>query len=250
VCTRARRAHDARFCRAERDGHRARAEVQGCGLLSRKQKAEQDYGTCKLYTLPDRTSLWIYEGGYTVARTPEGVEVSYFEDENGISSRTIHVPSGRICTVDEAGSISWGVLKEQAPDFRLGTLGNTKKRVRLSDLRGKVVLLDFWASWCEPCMEGLPETEALYQAFKDRGLMVFGINVEGDERQAAAAVKSVGITFPVLMGDPDAEGEFNFSCKQISDYRLDGIPAWFLIDKDGVIQRMNGIDEEAIEELL
>ncbi|MGA2641746.1 MAG: TlpA disulfide reductase family protein [Spirochaetia bacterium] len=124
------------------------------------------------------------------------------------------------------------------------------RTIRLADFRGRVVLLDFWASWCQPCMKRLPDTEALYQKLKGRGLEVFGINIEGDTSRAEGAVKSLGLTFPVLMGEPDEHGRFNWTSRQITDYRINAIPTMFLIDKQGVIQKAGDVKEEDVEKCL
>ena len=99
-------------------------------------------------------------------------------------------------------------------------------------------------------MKRLPDTEALYQKLKGRGLEVFGINIEGDTSRAEGAVKSLGLTFPVLMGEPDEHGRFNWTSRQITDYRINAIPTMFLIDKQGVIQKAGDVKEEDVEKCL
>ena len=72
-----------------------------------------------------------------------------------------------------------GMLQQEAPAFALKDLDG--KEVRLMSLRGKTVLIDFWASWCRPCVEALPHIQKLHEEFKEKGLVVLGINAEPAE---------------------------------------------------------------------
>jgi thiol-disulfide isomerase/thioredoxin len=203
-----------------------------------------------LYRLADKTNVWIYTDGYIIAETPEGVSIHVFSKEGAEQSRTFFLPSGRSASFYTGQPLVWSLAKEQAPDFTLPVLGSPGKTVKLSDLRGKIVVLDFWASWCGPCMRALPDTEALYKKLKDKGLLVYAVNVEGDEAKASAAAKSLGLTIPVLMAKPDAKGQYNWSSQQIADYRVSGIPRVFLIDKDGIVQKIDFITEEVLGKYL
>jgi len=208
----------------------------------------KDFGAQKFYRLPDSTKIWIFASGYTVVETPDKATIRIYIEKGVEYGRELTLPSGRMCAVDAEGTIEWGVVMEKAPDFSLRALGSGA-RVRLSDAKGKLALLDFWASWCGPCMDTLPETEALYEKYKDRGLVVYGINIEGDAAKASKAAKYLGLTFPVLMAEPDAQGEYDWNCAQVEDYRVHAIPALFLIDADGTIVALNP-DEEEIEKRL
>jgi peroxiredoxin/outer membrane lipoprotein-sorting protein len=117
------------------------------------------------------------------------------------------------------------LLNRPAPDFELKTLDG--QRVRLGDLRGKPVLLSFWASWCGPCRRELPDLVRLYGEFKDRGLFLAGINDEGKGTARRYAQKA-GLTFTIL----DDSGE-----KVNRLYRVRSIPSTFLIDRDGKVVR-------------
>lgn len=98
------------------------------------------------------------------------------------------------------GASPAGRARATAPDFELETLrGDT---VRLADHLGRdVVLLDFWATSCEPCLAELPELEALHRKYGPRGLVVLGIAIDGPDSIAAvrAEVRKLGVTFPVLL---------------------------------------------------
>jgi peroxiredoxin/tetratricopeptide (TPR) repeat protein len=111
-----------------------------------------------------------------------------------------------------------------APDFQLSTLD--KKTVRLADLKGKVVVVNFWATWCGPCVAELPQLQKSYDAHKSNPRVVF-IAVSVDENRAAVRpfVERNGLKM-VVAYDDGAAGR----------YQLDGVPATFIIDRDGVIQ--------------
>ncbi len=111
-----------------------------------------------------------------------------------------------------------------APPFTLTLFDG--KNVRLQDLRGKVVFLNFWASWCPPCRAEAKELEASWQKFKDKDIVFVGINIQDKEVDALAFIKEFGITFP---GGRDATG------KIAVDYGVWGIPEAFFIDPAGKI---------------
>lgn len=86
------------------------------------------------------------------------------------------------------------------PDFQLETL--TGETARLSDHLGKeVVLVDFWATFCEPCLASMPHLDALYKKYKDKGLVVLGISIDGPDSisQVRNEVQKLGVTFPILL---------------------------------------------------
>jgi len=117
------------------------------------------------------------------------------------------------------------LLNQTAPDFELKSLDGD--RVRLEDLRGKPVLLTFFASWCGPCRHELPDMVKLYQSFKDQGLQVIGVNDEGKGTARRFAEES-GVPFTVL----DDSGE-----KVHRAYRVWNIPVTFVIDSNGKVVR-------------
>jgi peroxiredoxin len=112
-----------------------------------------------------------------------------------------------------------------APDFTLSTPSGAS--LSLAELHGKVVLLNFWATWCVPCRKEMPAIEALYQRYKDRGLEVVAISL--DKIAAApveAFVKEVGVTYRVVL-DP--------TWATARTYGVRGLPATFLIDRAGQV---------------
>ncbi len=114
-----------------------------------------------------------------------------------------------------------------APDFALKTLEG--KTVRLSDLRGKkVVLLNFWATWCPPCRLEMPTMQRIYSDYKDKGFEVLAINIEPDATEEIREfIQELRLTFPILL-DPDM--------KVTRKYRLIGLPVSMLIDRQGIIR--------------
>ena len=122
-------------------------------------------------------------------------------------------------------------LKEgnRAPDFHLETLEGTE--LKLSDLKGKIVFLNFWASWCPPCKSELPHMQNFYEAKKENNIEILAVNLTTAERNAddlGAFIKSYGITFPVLL---DIKGEVG------QTYQAFTIPTSYLIDKQGIIRK-------------
>jgi peroxiredoxin len=88
------------------------------------------------------------------------------------------------------------------PDFTLATPEG--KKISLRDFRGKVVFLNFWASWCVPCREEMPAMEKLYQEFKDKGFVILAVNVKDRKQDAVSFVKELKITYPIAI-DPDGQ---------------------------------------------
>lgn len=117
-----------------------------------------------------------------------------------------------------------------APDFTLPNAGGRK--VSLKDYRGKVVFLNFWATWCESCRDEMPSMERLYQEFKGKGLEIVAVNVKEKRQDARAFAKQFKLTYPILL---DPEGEVGLL------YGAFGLPATYLIDRNGVaLARMWG----------
>lgn len=113
-------------------------------------------------------------------------------------------------------------LSGPATDF---TLKSTEgKNVRLSDLRGRVVMLNFWASWCGPCRQEMPLLDRLSQRYEPAGFTLLGINVEADSKAADQLLKEIPVSFPVLY-DPTS--------KVSETYKVDAMPSTVLVDCDG-----------------
>ncbi|WP_264738245.1 TlpA disulfide reductase family protein [Cytobacillus firmus] len=128
-----------------------------------------------------------------------------------------------------------------APDFELSDMeGNP---VKLSDYRGKAVLLNFWASWCPPCRAEMPHMEKLYNKYKDENFDILAVNLTNTEKNSGDAekfVKELGLTFTIPM---DVKGEAG------SDYNIMAYPTSYFIDSDGVIREkvLGALNEEYME---
>ncbi|MCK9420696.1 MAG: redoxin domain-containing protein [Nitrospirae bacterium] len=113
-----------------------------------------------------------------------------------------------------------------APEFSLNDLSGNK--VNLSDYKGKVILINFWATFCVPCKAEMPSLNNLFLAFKNNGLIVLAISTDDSEKPVQSFIKEKAIAFPVLM-DKDQEVYFDL-------YGVLGLPTSFLIDRDGIIR--------------
>ena len=115
-----------------------------------------------------------------------------------------------------------------APDFRLNT--PTNDAVRLSDLRGRYVLLNFWASWCGPCRSETPDLQEFFEEHGEGGLTILGVNQQEPANVAAAFAADFDVTYPIVL---DLDGSVNVG------YRTSiGLPISFLIDPDGIVMEI------------
>ena len=135
-------------------------------------------------------------------------------------------------------------LGHQYTDFEAPILdkkGNFSNTAKLSDYvsKNKVVLLDFWASWCTPCINEIPNLKAAYKKFKSKGFEIVSVSVDDETEDWVKAVKDNGLTWVQLWnGDEDLENS------PAMDYVISAIPATFLIDADGTIIGRNLRDNE------
>ncbi len=111
----------------------------------------------------------------------------------------------------------------------------------LASMRGKVVLLDFWATWCGPCRESMPELERIYRAYRPLGFEIVAISNE-DANKVKQFLKTVNTSYPVLI---DREGKINMM------YGISGYPNEILIDKNGRIAfQSTGFDEKGLQDAI
>ena len=137
-------------------------------------------------------------------------------------------------SADRAGTSTAGEISAPregflAPDFSLSTPeGET---FTLSELRGKAVLVNLWATWCPPCRAEMPAMQKLYDEYKDQGFVVLAINMTYQDNPAAVVpfVQENGLTFPILLEGTGEVGE---------TYELRSLPSSFFIDRNGIIQEV------------
>jgi peroxiredoxin len=127
-----------------------------------------------------------------------------------------------------------GTVPAAAPDFTLKTLAGDE--IVLSKLKGTVVLLDFWATWCAPCRESIPHLIHLQKTYQEKGFKVIGISIDKEKDSDALGhyVKSMDIPYPVVLASDEVTRQYGVS----------GIPATFLIDREGKIrEKVVGFNE-------
>jgi len=112
-----------------------------------------------------------------------------------------------------------------APDF--ASKSDSGRNVRLSELRGQVVLINFWASWCGPCRQELPLLNKIYARYRAAGFMLLAVNVDDNRKDADAMLKRLDLRFPILF-------DGNKSVAKL--YGVDTMPATLLIDRDGRVR--------------
>ena len=111
---------------------------------------------------------------------------------------------------------------QPAPEWNLKTPDG--KAVKLSELKGKVVVMDFWASWCGPCVAAMPSIQRIHEKFKDKPVAVYGLNT-GDNQDPAKFMQSKGLTYNLLV-KAESAGQA---------YAVSGIPAFFIVGQDGTL---------------
>jgi cytochrome c biogenesis protein CcmG, thiol:disulfide interchange protein DsbE len=121
-------------------------------------------------------------------------------------------------------------LGTKAPDFKAYTLDSVPKQKTLADYRGRVLMINVWATWCLPCRVEMPSIEALNKEYAPKGLKIVAVSIDdpGTDSTIRAFVKQYGLTFEVLH---DPQGKISEA------YDITGYPETFILGKDGVIRR-------------
>lgn len=134
------------------------------------------------------------------------------------------------------------VVGREAPDFQLPDLND--KPLKLSDYRGKVVFLNFWATWCKPCTSEMPAMQTVYDQLRDKDFVVLAVNELEDEAKVREHIQQYKHTFPVLL---DRENQV------ANQYGVFGLPVSVFIDRQGVVQEyIKGglLTEEKIQQIV
>lgn len=151
---------------------------------------------------------------------------------------------GLALTAVAATSLALSGLEGQpAPDFALRS--STGENLRLSEYRGDVVMINFWATWCGPCRQEMPLLDELYQRYERVGFNLLGVNIDDDSRRAMQMIDELGVAFPVLF---DSE-------KQVSElYDVEAMPVTVIVDREGNVRHVHhgykpGYEEKYLDQI-
>jgi len=151
---------------------------------------------------------------------------------------------GLVVSVFAASSLaSSGMEGQPAPDFALKS--STGENLRLSEYRGDVVMINFWATWCGPCRQEMPLLDELYTRYQRVGFNLLGVNIDDDSRRAMKMIEELGVNFPVLF---DAR-------KEVSKlYDVEAMPVTVLVDREGTVRHVHhgykpGYEEKYLDQV-
>lgn len=126
-------------------------------------------------------------------------------------------------------TIAVGEIKQQsAPDFTLKS--NSGENLKLSEYRGEVVMINFWASWCGPCRQEMPLLDELYRNYQPLGFTILGVNVEEDSGKAKSLLKDIPVSFPVLFDTDNTVSRL---------YNVVAMPSTVLVDRAGNVRYLH-----------
>ena len=138
---------------------------------------------------------------------------------------------------------SSGLEGQTAPDFALKS--STGENLRLSEYRGDVVMINFWATWCGPCRQEMPLLDELYSRYNRVGFNLLGVNIDDDSRRAMQMVEELGVNLPVLF---DAR-------KEVSKlYEVEAMPVTVIVDRQGTVRFVHhgykpGYEEKYLDQI-
>jgi peroxiredoxin len=123
---------------------------------------------------------------------------------------------------------SSGLAGAPAPDFVLKS--SSGENLRLSEYRGDVVMINFWATWCAPCRQEMPLLDDLYARYQRVGFTLLGVNIDDDSRRAMKMIEELGVNFPVLFDES----------KEVSKlYEVEVMPTTVLVDREGTVRHIH-----------
>jgi len=129
------------------------------------------------------------------------------------------------CVFAASSLASSGMEGQLAPDFALKS--STGENLRLSEFRGDVVMINFWATWCGPCRQEMPLLDELYARYERVGFSLLGVNIDDDSSRAMDMIEELGVNFPVLF---DAR-------KEVSKlYEVEAMPVTVIVDRTGTVR--------------
>ncbi len=136
---------------------------------------------------------------------------------------------GAMLVIFAASGLASSSLEGQtAPDFVLRSASG--ENLRLSEFRGDVVMINFWATWCGPCRQEMPLLDDLYGRYQRVGFNLLGVNIDDDSRRAMQMVEELGVSFPVLFDES----------KEVSKlYKVDAMPVTILVDRTGTVRHVH-----------
>lgn len=133
---------------------------------------------------------------------------------------------------------SSGLTGQSAPDFALKS--SSGENLRLSEFRGDVVMVNFWATWCGPCRQEMPLLDELYARYGRVGFSLLGVNIDDNQSKAMTMISELGVDFPVLFD----------SSKEVSKlYDVDAMPVTVLIDREGTVRYVHQGYKPGYEEM-
>ncbi|RLA24922.1 MAG: TlpA family protein disulfide reductase [Gammaproteobacteria bacterium] len=151
---------------------------------------------------------------------------------------------GIILAIFAASSLASSTLEGQsAPDFVLKS--SSGNNLRLSEYRGDVVMINFWATWCGPCRQEMPLLDDLYGRYQRVGFTLLGVNIDDDSRRAMKMIEELGVNFPVLFDES----------KDVSKlYAVEAMPVTVLVDREGTVRHVHhgykpGYEEKYLTEI-